>query len=290
MTEIEVAESRAAIVGGSSVRRSLPRRGRRTVGAWCFADHIGPVAIPESGGPEVGPHPHMGLQTVTWLVEGAALHRDSLGSTQLLRPGELNLMTSGAGLSHAEESAPDYHGTFHGVQLWVALPETTRHSLPEFVHFDEVPQVTLTTSSARIFLGELGGEKSPARHDTPVVGAELTIDGRIDLEVREEFEYALIPLDGRISVEGHDLEAGQSSYLASGRSRLTVVTEAGARAILLGGEPFDEPLLMWWSFVGRSRAEIDQAVASWQADDGRFGAVTSSLGRRAAPAPYWQPS
>jgi hypothetical protein len=289
IAEIEIADSREAQVAGLTVRRSFPRRGRRTVGAWCFADHIGPVVVANGGVPEVGPHPHMGLQTVTWLIEGEALHRDSLGSTQLLRPGELNLMTAGSGLSHAEESTPNYQGSFHGVQLWIALPEATRNSVPEFSHYAELPHVELQASSARILIGEMAGETSPARHDTPLLGADLAIDGRVDLALREDFEYALIPLDGCLSVAGHNLDVGQSCYLAPGRSTVRLESEVGARTILLGGEPFSEPLLMWWNFVARTREEIDSAVASWQADDGRFGTVDSALIRIGSPAPYWQP-
>src|SRR5262245_34899996 len=133
--EVEVSPSREASVGGVAVRRALPRRQRRTVGAWCFADHFGPVAVEgggtRGGGIEIGPHPHTGLHTVTWLLEGGLLHRDSLGSEQPILPGQLNLMTAGHGVAHAEETPASLTARAqHGIQLWVAQPERTRHGPP----------------------------------------------------------------------------------------------------------------------------------------------------------------
>ncbi len=144
---VEVSESREAEVGRFRVRRALPRRGRRTVGAWCFADHMGPADVTEGSGLDVGPHPHTGLQTVTWLVDGEALHKDSLGSEQVIRPGQLNLMTSGAAVTHAEEATGYYRGTLEGVQLWVALPERTRHGAAAFEHHETLPQGDLGKQS-----------------------------------------------------------------------------------------------------------------------------------------------
>src|SRR3712207_3756642 len=137
---VEVTDSREATVGRFRVRRALPRRGRRTVGAWCFADHMGPADVDEDSGPHVAPHPHIGLQTVTWLTDGEALHRDSLGSEQVIAPGQLNLMTSGGAVAHAEEATGHYRGTLEGIQLWVALPEATRHGAAAFEHHATLPQ------------------------------------------------------------------------------------------------------------------------------------------------------
>lgn len=286
---IEILDSRAVRVGGLPVRRSLPRRGRRSVGAWCFVDHLGPVPVTKSEGPGVGPHPHMGLQTVTWLIEGEALHLDSLGSEQLIRPGELNLMTAGAGLSHAEESTSHYAGMFHGVQLWVALPESTRISAPEFSHFVELPKVELQGSPATVLVGEMFGQASPARYDTPLVGVDLEVNGRVDLPLRSDFEYAIVPLDGELRIDGRLVRSGELAYLAPGRTELGIAAEHGVRTMLLGGEPLRESILMWWNFVARTREEIDSAFFSWQTDDGRFGQVESALPRIPAPPPYWQP-
>src|SRR4051794_32278287 len=129
---IEVTDGREAVVGRIPVRRVLPRRNRRTVGAWCFADQMGPEEVTETAGLDIGPHPHIGLHTVTWLVDGAVLHRDSLGSEQVIRPGQLNLMTAGHGVVHAEEAVDTYRGRLHGVQLWVAQPAATRDGSAAF--------------------------------------------------------------------------------------------------------------------------------------------------------------
>src|SRR3954470_20570336 len=172
---VEVTDGREAVVGTTTVRRVLPRRTRRTVGAWCFADHMGPEQVTETDGLDIGPHPHMGLHTVTWLVEGAVLHRDSLGSEQLIRPGQLNLMTAGSGIAHAEEHVRTYRGTMHGVQLWVAQPSETRGGAAEFAHHAELPQAELGAAGATVLGGELAGVSPRARQDTPVLGADMAI-------------------------------------------------------------------------------------------------------------------
>src|SRR5947209_4908276 len=151
---VEVTDSREATVGTMRVRRALPRRQRRTVGAWCFVDHMGPQQVTEAHGPDIGPHPHMGLHTVTWLVDGAVLHRDSLGSEQLIRPGQLNLMTAGHGVVHAEEAVDGYRGTLHGVQLWVAQPAATRDDGAAFEQHAELPVVEQGGAVATVLVGE----------------------------------------------------------------------------------------------------------------------------------------
>src|SRR5690606_19665891 len=162
----EVTPSRAAMVDGQSVRRALPRKGRRTVGSWCFADHIGPSVVDGSPGLGIGPHPHIGLQTVTWLLSGEVLHRDSLGSEQLIRPGQLNLMSAGNGVAHSEESPAGAGGELHGIQLWVAQPERTRHGEPAFEHHASLPQVEQDSALVTVLVGEFGGVASQARRDT----------------------------------------------------------------------------------------------------------------------------
>jgi redox-sensitive bicupin YhaK (pirin superfamily) len=164
---VEVTDSRDARVGEAHVRRALPRKGRRTVGAWCFADHMGPADVTENSGLDVGPHPHMGLQTVTWLIDGEALHLDSLGSEQVIKPGQLNLMTAGGAISHAEEATGHYRGTLQGIQLWVALPEETRHGAGAFEHHAELPQSELDGAVATVLVGDYGDLSSSARHDGP---------------------------------------------------------------------------------------------------------------------------
>ncbi|PJE95846.1 pirin family protein [Streptomyces carminius] len=287
---VEVGESREATVGRFRVRRALPRRGRRTVGAWCFADHMGPADVTENSGLDIGPHPHIGLQTVTWLTDGQVLHRDSLGSEQVIRPGQLNLMTAGGGVSHAEEATGHYRGTLEGIQLWVALPEATRHGPAAFEHHTELPRTELDggAGAATVLVGDFGGAASPARYDTPLVGVELDLRAPATVPLRTGFEYALIVLTGAVAVHGQPLRPGRLGYLGEGRDELRVEAREPARAILLGGKPFEEPILMWWNFVGRTREEIDAAHASWAARDDRFGRVDSALPRIPVAAPHWQ--
>ncbi len=285
---IEVSDSREQTVGGFTVRRALPRRGRRTVGAWCFADHMGPADVTEGSGLDVGPHPHMGLQTVTWLLDGQALHKDSLGSEQVISPGQLNLMTAGNAVAHAEEATGQYRGTLEGIQLWIAQPEATRNGAAAFEHHAELPQVELDGGMATVLVGEHEGLASPARHDTPLVGMDLDLRQRTHLPLRADFEYALIVMRGSVAVSGEKLVPGTLGHLGTGLDELDVEVAEASRVILLGGEPFGEPLMMWWNFVARSRAEIDAAYASWRDQDDRFGTVRSSLPLIPADPPFWQ--
>jgi redox-sensitive bicupin YhaK (pirin superfamily) len=285
---LEVGDSRDAQVGRIRVRRALPRKGRRTVGAWCFADHMGPADVTEDSGLDVGPHPHIGLQTVTWLVDGEVLHRDSLGSEAVVKPGQLNLMTSGGAVSHAEEATGHYRGTLEGIQLWVALPEATRHGAAAFEHHTDLPRLELDGGVATVLVGELGDLVSPARHDTPLVGLDLALHRPVTVPLRPDFEYALVVLQGSVGIDGRPLVPGRLGYLGRGRDELRVDVREPAKAVLLGGEPFEEPIVMWWNFVARNRSEIDAAYASWAAQDDRFGRVRSSLPLIPAKAPFWQ--
>jgi redox-sensitive bicupin YhaK (pirin superfamily) len=282
---LEVSESRIRDVGGVTVRRALPRRERRTVGAWCFLDHFGPVQV----GMHVGPHPHIGLQTVTWLLEGEVLHRDSLGSEQLIRPGQLNLMTAGAGVAHAEETPATYRGAGHGVQLWVALPEATRQGDPAFEHHAELPRTAIGTAVATVVLGGFAGERSPARTDSALVGVELALSvGEVELPLEPTFEHALVVLEGAVSLDGVAVRPGALAFIGAGGEQLRVGAADPARALLIGGAPFEETLLMWWNFVARTREEIEAATTGWNTASGRFGEVpSSSLAPIPAPAPPW---
>ncbi|MFV2119916.1 pirin family protein [Streptomyces sp. Act-28] len=287
---LEVGDSREATVGAVRVRRALPRRGRRTVGAWCFADHMGPADVTEDGGLDIGPHPHIGLQTVTWLIDGQVLHRDSLGSEQVIEPGRLNLMTAGRGVSHAEEATGHYRGTLEGIQMWIALPEGTRHGPPAFEHHAELPRTDLDgrAGAATVLIGDFGGLTGPARHDTPLVGVELDLRAPVVVPLRPDWEYALVVLRGAVAVRDQPLRPGHLGYLGEGRDELSLDVREPTRVMLLGGEPFPEPLLMWWNFVGRDREEIDAAHASWARQDDRFGRVASSLPLVPVEAPHWQ--
>jgi len=295
---VEITESRAQTVGAVPVRRALPIRTRRTVGAWCFADHLGPLAVgPDAGhagarGIDIGPHPHIGLHTVTWLLAGEVRHLDSLGSDQVVRPGQLNLMTAGAGVVHAEEGT-DYRGPLHGVQLWVAQPEATRHGPAAFEHHADLPRVEIGNTVATVLVGELASAASPTRHDTELAGAELALrPGRSVLPLRPDFEYALLVTEGAVRLAATQAVArpGQLAYLGAGRPEVALDAVEPARALLLGGVPFPEPVVMWWNFVGRSRAELTTAYRQWSDRDGaaRFGPVASHLRRVPAPPPPWR--
>lgn len=287
--EVEVTESRTATVGSMQVRRALPRRQRRTVGAWCFVDHMGPADVTEDEGVDIGPHPHIGLQTVTWLLAGEILHRDSLGSEQMIRPGQLNLMTAGAGISHSEEHTGSYRGQLHGVQLWIAQPESTRHGDCGFEHHAELPQIELNGGAATLLVGEYRGEASPARRDSDLVGLQVDLGqgSSTPIEMIPSFEYALVVLEGSVGIDGARIEPGHLAYLGKGRDGCELSTGDGARALLLGGVPFDEPVLMWWNFVARTRDEIAQAHSDWMGGDDRFGVVDSPLARIPVGAPPW---
>jgi redox-sensitive bicupin YhaK (pirin superfamily) len=245
---------------------------------------MGPMTATPEVGADIGPHPHTGLQTVTWLTAGELLHRDSLGSEQLIRAGQLNLMTAGHGVSHAEQSTGTYAGELGGIQLWVAQPEATRHGPAAFEHHAELPQLELDHGTATVIVGELGDTASPARRDTDHLGAELRLrGGETTVPIHPHHEHALVVLDGAVEVDGTTVTPGHLAYLGTHRDELGLRASEPATAILLGGTPFDERLFMWWNFVARTTDEVDDARASWNGDDGRFGTVASPLSRIAAP-------
>lgn len=268
------------------VRRLLPNLGRRMVGAWCFVDHYGPDDIVAEPGMQVPPHPHMGLQTVTWLHQGEVLHRDSLGSLQTVRARELGLMTSGRAIAHSEES-PHGHGPFlHGAQLWVALPDEHRDAAPAFAHHTDLPVIDGGGLSATVLLGELAGAASPGTTYSPLVGADLTLAAATDtrLPVEPDFEYAALTISGESEVDGVRLGPGALLYLGCGRGELPLRADSDSSLLLLGGEPFEEKIVMWWNFVGRSQADVEEARSAWMSGS-RFGEVKGYDGDRlAAPA------
>ena len=276
----EVLAGKTVPVGdGTLVRRLLPQRLRRTVGAWCFADHYGPDDITGGKGMQVPPHPHTGLQTVSWLLEGEIVHRDSLGSVQRVRPRELSLMTSGRGISHSEESPEDRPATLHGVQLWVALPDGARDGDPAYEHHADLPVVEHGPLTVTVVLGEHAGASSPGTTFTPLVGLDVEVCGDGALPLDPGFEHAALVLTGSAVVEGTPLDVGTLLHLGTGRDELAVGGQG--RLMLLGGAPFGEPIAMWWNFVARTGEEIARARADWAAGD-RFGTVEGYAG---APLP-----
>jgi redox-sensitive bicupin YhaK (pirin superfamily) len=288
--ERELLAPREVPLGGPRamlVRRTLPHRDRRTVGAWCFVDHYGPDDTRGQAGMQVPPHPHTGLQTVSWLLDAEVLHHDSLGCEQLIRPGELNLMTAGQGISHSEQSPPQRSPLLHGVQLWVALPEEHRHQAPHFEHHGELPVWAVAGATATVLMGALDGVRSPAATYSPLLGADvaLTSGAQTVLPLEAEFEHAVLATSGAPVVDDVPVEVGSLLYLGMGRRELPLAADVASRVMLLGGTPFQEQLLMWWNFVGRSHEEIAEAREQWEARSARFGTVSGYPGGRlAAPA------
>jgi len=287
VSAIEVYASRTADVAGESVKRALPRRARRTVGAWCFLDHFGPHDVTPKNAMMVGPHPHIGLQTVTWLLAGEAVHTDSLGSEQLIRAGQVNLMSAGNGVAHAEDGRDRPAAVLHGVQLWIAQPAATRTGSAAFEHHAEPPRAELENGTATVLVGEFGGLLSPARADSPLVGVDLDLAGPVTFDAVRAFEYAVVVLLGAVRIEGTSVRQDELAYLGTGREQIALTAERGTRALLLGGEPFAEPILMWWNFVARSRDEIERAYGDWHERTGRFGDTRSTLDPMPIPRPPW---
>jgi redox-sensitive bicupin YhaK (pirin superfamily) len=272
--DLELTEARDGRVGAMSVRRMLPLRTRRSVGAWCFIDHYGPMDVDGVTGMNVPPHPHIGLQTVTWLLAGNVLHRDSLGSEQLITPGQLNLMTSGRGIAHAEESPAEHDPILHGVQLWVALPDASRHVEPAFEHHAALPTEGLGGFQISVLVGDLADASSPATTFSPIVGAQLSATGRPAsglLPLRPDYEHVIFVATGEAGVDGVRLRPGQLLYIPTGRHETAVAAPADSTLLLLGGVPLGEKLLMWWNFVARTPEEMAAATAAWRA--GEFGPV-----------------
>ncbi|MGI5471814.1 pirin family protein [Streptomyces sp. CA-132043] len=289
MSNVEVLAPRDVPLGGPrsmTVRRTLPQRTRTTIGAWCFADHYGPDDVRETGGMRVAPHPHTGLQTASWLFSGEIEHRDSLGSHAFVRPGELNLMTGGHGISHSEVSTARTT-VLHGVQLWVALPDEHRDAERDFQHHVPTP-VHVGGAEIRVFLGTLAGTTSPVRTFTPLLGAELTLAPRATatLALDPAFEHGLLVDRGHVRMAGAPLRPAELGHLATGHDTLTLVNDSDdtARAVLLGGAPFEEEIVMWWNFIGRSHQDIVRAREEWERASDRFGAVDGYDGKR-LPAP-----
>lgn len=295
----------AMISPRDEVLRLLPHKVRRMVGAWCFVDVFGPTDLRDQAGMAVPPHPHMGLQTVSWLVQGTVIHRDSLGTTALVEPGRAAVMSAGNGIAHSENSPVDNvdnvgnvgnpaHGVrnvvLHGAQLWVALPESARHGDHWFVLHEPAPIRETPGLRAAVFVGRMGETVAPAQGVTPLLGVELSPQsperraGSVPLD--PAYEHLLVPLAGVVSACGKDVETGQALYLGTDRGQLDLELTADARVLLLGGMPFEEEIVMWWNFVARNHEEIEQARQQWNAGgDPRFGEVSHYPGQERLSAP-----
>lgn len=282
---LQVFPGRQVPLGESTVvRRVLPNLGRRLVGPWCFVDHYGPDDISDATGMQVPPHPHVGLQTVSWLLAGEVRHRDSLGNDERIRPGELGLMTAGAAITHAEHSPVPHPALLHGVQLWVALPDSARHEAPAWTHVPQLPIVTDRGLTATVIMGSLAGASSPGRAYSPLIGADISLgpDADVLLPLEPEFEHAMLVMTGSIVVDGLVHAPGSMLYLGCARRDLRLTSPGGARAMLLGGAPFEEQILMWWNFVARSNDEIVAAREAWMTGQ-RFGVVAGAGQPLSAP-------
>jgi redox-sensitive bicupin YhaK (pirin superfamily) len=292
---VEILEPRDVPLGGPramTVRRTLPQRRRSLIGGWCFIDHYGPDDVSASGGMRVPPHPHTGLQTVSWLFSGEIEHRDSVGSHAMVRPGELNLMTAGHGISHSEVSTAATR-MLHGVQLWVALPSASRDTAPFFEHHVPVAG-RLGPAEVRAFVGSLAGSGTTATVFSPLLGAELLVPAgaTLQLPLDESFEHGVLVDAGDVRMDGVTVPRAHLAYLSPGRTtvELTVGGE-DARLVLLGGEPLGEQIVMWWNFIGRSHDDVVRYRTDWQGDviagldpAGRFGEVDGYAGSP-LPAP-----
>ncbi|WP_233551221.1 pirin family protein [Amnibacterium setariae] len=281
----ELLEPREVPLGGPRamrVQRTLPQRSRSLIGAWCFLDHYGPDDLSERGGMQVPGHPHTGLATVTWLFEGEVEHRDTTGAAVVVRPGEVNLMTAGRGVAHSEFSVG---GTtvIHGAQLWFALPAGLADGARSFEH--AVPEVRrIAGAEVRVFVGDWLGSTGAPHAPTPLIGAEVRLlpGLRWEAAVDPGHELGVLVDSGEVVVEGLSAPRSHLVALSPGRSSLTIEAGPdGARVLVLAGEPFPDPITMWWNFVGRDHDDIVAARAAWQeqveqeratgAADGRFG-------------------
>ena len=288
----EVLAAKTVQLGESTqVRRLLPNIHRRMVGAWCFVDQYGPDDISDGSGMQVAPHPHTGLQTLSWLHEGEVQHRDSVGSVATIRPFELGLMTAGHGIAHSEQSPVVRPRLLHGAQLWIALPDASRDVAPAFEHHpaDELPVAgTAGGLRARLMLGSFDGAASPGTAYSPLVGLDVELRaGAIGaIPLVRDFEYAALAMTGRVEVDGVPVEPGTMLYLGCGRRELSLRSDEGGAVMILGGEPFEEEIVMWWNFIGRTGEEVAGFREAWQAGQ-RFGAVHGYEGDRldAPPLP-----
>ena len=275
--------TRIADVGGIPIHRAIPQRALRKVGAWCFLDHAGP-AEPPPPGMQVGPHPHIGLQTFTWMIKGEVLHRDSLGNEQIIRPGQVNLMTAGRGIAHSEESQMAH---VHAAQLWIALPDSHRHIEPRFQHYPELPKSRVGDYDVTVLAGESLGLTAPAEVHTPLMAVDLLATSaspaRASFPLRKDFEHAVMSMSGHVTVEGEHLPEQELIYLPAGTESVNLECAPDSRLLIIGGEPMDEAILLWWNFVARTTEEMQQARAQWEAEAATDAPTINGAARRFGP-------
>jgi redox-sensitive bicupin YhaK (pirin superfamily) len=278
---IEILPARPTELGSLKILRALPRRGRRTVGPWCFMDRFGPLQFDRNKAMDVAPHPHIGLQTVSWLLAGEVLHKDSLGCEAAMRAGQLNLMTAGNGIAHSEETPDENSGRIDGIQLWVALPDRDRHIPPQFDHYSSLPTFNVSSATVTLIAGKMFDQLSPARTFSPIIGAEISFPERqaIDLPLDRNFEHAVFSLHSDAHLNGVPLQPAALHYIPPGLDEVRLEGFPQSRLLLIGGPPFREPIVMWWNFVARSFVEMDAARQAWIRHE-RFGEVKGYKGSR----------
>ncbi len=258
-------------LGGFSVRRVLPTQERKMVGPWIFFDHMGPADFPAGEGVDVRPHPHVNLATVTYLFEGEMVHRDSVGSYQIIRPGDINLMVAGSGIAHSERETPETHNSehrAHGLQLWLALPEADEETEPSFHHYssDDIPGVDVDGVAVRVMMGSAFGVTSPVRTVAQTLYLEATLQAGQSLELPEVAERAVYVVSGSLNAQGTEIPEHSMAIFQAGPG-ITVTAAEDARIAVVGGEPLGHRYIEW-NFVSSRRERIEQAKADWQA--GRF--------------------
>ena len=279
---IQNFEIRSAEIGkGTIIKRALPSRQKRMIGAWCFLDHAGPVAFPKGDGLDVGPHPHIGLQTFTWMIAGTMMHTDSIGSKQLIRPKQVNLMTAGHGISHTEV-APESETQMHAAQLWIALPDDKLNMPPQFDHYPDLPVIEKDQIEYTVLVGEFLNTRSPVEVHSDLLGVDLTAKQTTTtkIQLNPRYEYAFLALEGTANIHGHVLNDDNLIVLDTGLDEIELELYEGSRLLLIGGEPFESPILLWWNFVGRTQEELKIALDQWFNQDQRFGTIPDYVGRR----------
>jgi redox-sensitive bicupin YhaK (pirin superfamily) len=281
-----VLKPRVRDLGDFEVRRVLPGHPLQMVGPFIFFDHMGPLRLAAGRGMDVRPHPHIGLATVTYLFEGALLHRDSLGSTQAIRPGDVNWMTAGRGIVHSERTPAEERRagpSLHGIQTWVALPEEAEESTPGFFHHpaSTLPAFEQDGVRARVISGHAFGAVSPVKVFSPMLYAalEFSTKGRIAIPAEHE-ERGVYLVDGELTIGGQAALAQHLVVLPKGQS-IDLASPTGARTLLLGGASLGKRRFIWWNFVSSSKARIEQAKADWEAD--RMGRIPGETERIPLP-------
>jgi len=263
--------------GGFMVRRLLPAFHRQAVGPFVFFDHFGPIIARPEDNHDVRPHPHIGLATVTYLFEGAMLHRDSLGSVQRIEPGAINWMTSGRGIVHSERRPPDLHAvthTMHGLQLWAALPTEVEEAAPSFVHTPAatIPAWSQVGLAIRLLVGDAFGRRSPVATHAATLYLDVAAEPGATFEFphpADAHQHAVYSVDGPLRIDGTDVPAQTLAVLAPGKA--TILAPQGARYVVIGGAPLDGPRIVWWNFVSSSKERIERAKQDWMAQ--RMGTI-----------------